>query len=64
MSGKGIAILIPIPAKREIKYSSLLGSSKVSFHHSFMLMIGKMSRIDAVNQSVIYTFYHFIKNND
>lgn len=40
---------------------SLLASIIFSFHHSFILMSGKMNQIGIANQSVIYTFHHFIK---
>ena len=40
---------------------SLLASIIFSFHHSFILMGGKMNQIGIANQSVIYTFHHFIK---
>ena len=40
---------------------SLLASIVFSYHHFFILMSGKMNQIGIDNQSVIYTFYHFIK---
>ena len=40
---------------------SLLASIIFSFHHSFILMSGKMNQIGIANQSVIYIFHHFIK---